>query len=101
LLQIIVKVDDAVFAKKVSSSTIFTFFTKYEIKHLSCGDECNPNKVRALLHPSVSNDNFSTNFHDQKAHLVVFELHFLLPTIQLDGHVHTRATSPPCLQKPL
>jgi hypothetical protein len=25
---------------------------------LSCGDECNLNKARALLHPSVLNDNF-------------------------------------------
>ncbi len=33
------------FAKKAASSTIFTFFTNYEIKHLSCGDECNFNKV--------------------------------------------------------
>jgi hypothetical protein len=58
LLQIIVKVDDAFFAKESTSSTILTFFTSYEIKHLNCGDECNLNKVRALLHLNVSNDNF-------------------------------------------
>jgi hypothetical protein len=56
---------------------------------------------KGLLHPSVLNDNFTTNLHDQKAHLVVFELHFLMPIVHFDGHVHTRATSPPCLQKPL
>jgi thiol-disulfide isomerase/thioredoxin len=44
----------------------------------------------------------TTHFHDQRAHMVRFELHFPMPTIQLDGHVHTNATiSPPCLQKPL
>jgi hypothetical protein len=58
LLQIVVKVDEAFFVKKTTSSAIFTFFTNYEIKHSSCGDECNLNKVRALLHPSVSNDDF-------------------------------------------
>jgi hypothetical protein len=44
----------------------------------------------------------TTHLHDQRAHLVGFELHFRMPIIQLDGHVHTNATtSPPCLQKPL
>ncbi len=56
-----------------------------------------------MLHPNVSNDNFPQQiFHEQKTHMVVFELHFLMVAIQLDGHVHTSATtSPLCLQKPL
>ncbi len=102
LLQFTIKVDDAFFAKKVTSSTIFTFFTNYEIMHLSCGDECNLNKVRALLHPSVLNDNFPQQiFITKRPILVVFELQFLMRAIQLDGHVQTSATSPPCFQKPL
>jgi hypothetical protein len=52
-------VDDVFFAKKAKLSTILTFSTNYEIKYLNCGDECNLNKVRALLHPNVSNDDFS------------------------------------------
>jgi hypothetical protein len=51
-------VDDAFFTKKVASSTIFTFFISYEIKHSNCGDEYNLNKARVLLHPNVSNDDF-------------------------------------------
>jgi hypothetical protein len=51
---------------------------------------------------SVEGQLFTTHLHDQKAHLVGFELHFPMPTIQLDGHAHTNAMiSPPCLQKPL
>jgi hypothetical protein len=38
--------------------TILTFIANYEIRHSSFGDECNLVKVRALLHPNVSNDNF-------------------------------------------
>jgi hypothetical protein len=51
-------VDDVVFAKKLTSFTILTFIANYEIRHSSFGDECNLVKVRALLHPNVSNDNF-------------------------------------------
>jgi len=58
-LQIIVKMDDAFFAKKSTSSTILTFFANYEIKHSNYGDEYNLNKAKALLHPNVSIDNFS------------------------------------------
>jgi hypothetical protein len=49
-LQIIVKVDDAFFAKKGTLTTILTFFANYEIKHPSCEDECNLDKVMTLLH---------------------------------------------------
>jgi hypothetical protein len=31
----------------------------YEMKRLGCGDECNVDKARALLHPNVSKNNFS------------------------------------------
>jgi hypothetical protein len=51
-------VNHAFFAKKSTLFTILTFFAKDEIKYPSCGDECNLDKARALLHPNVSNDNF-------------------------------------------
>jgi hypothetical protein len=50
-------VDDAFFAKKSTSSTILTF-VNYESKDPNYEDECNLNKAKALLHPSVLNDNF-------------------------------------------
>jgi hypothetical protein len=59
LLQINVKVDDAFFVKILILSTDLTFFASYEIKHPTCGDEYNLDKVKALLHPNVLNDNFS------------------------------------------
>ncbi len=46
------------FAKKLTLSTILTFFINYEMSHPNCGDECYFNNVRALLHPNVSNENF-------------------------------------------
>jgi hypothetical protein len=51
-------VDDALFAKKLISSTILTLLTNYGIRHPNCGDECNLDKVRTLLHSNVSNENF-------------------------------------------
>jgi hypothetical protein len=35
-----------------------TFFINYEMRHPNCGDEWYFNNMRALLHPSVSNENF-------------------------------------------
>ncbi len=74
LLQFILKVDDVSFAKKLTLFTILTFFVSYDIRHLSCGDECNFNKARALLHPNGLNDNFpKEGLHDQRAHMVGFD----------------------------
>ncbi len=69
----IVKVDDTFFAKKLTLSTILTFFINYKIKHLSCGNECNLDKVL--------NETCHNNLHDRKAHLVGFELGFLMLAI--------------------
>jgi hypothetical protein len=57
MLQIIVKVGEMFFAKKLTLSTILTFIN-YEMRHPNCGDECDLNNPRALLHPNVPNDNF-------------------------------------------
>jgi hypothetical protein len=74
LLQFILKVDDVFFVRKLTLSTILTFFISYEIRYSSCGDECNFNKTRALLHPNVLNDIFpKKGLHNQKAHMVGFD----------------------------
>jgi hypothetical protein len=52
-------VDYVFFAKKLAFSTILAFLASYEMRHQGCGDECNVDKAMALLHPSVSKDNFS------------------------------------------
>jgi hypothetical protein len=67
LLQFIRKVDNVFLAKKSTSSTILTFFANYEIKHPSCGDECNFNKAKALLHPCVKCQLPKGDLHDNKA----------------------------------
>jgi len=84
-----------------TSSTVFTFFTSYEIKHWRCGDECNFNKVRlcCILMCWMIISHIKSSW--SKGHPIVFELHFLMLPIQLIGHVYTRAISLPCLQKPL
>jgi hypothetical protein len=50
----VVKVDDVFFAYKLTLLTILTFLTNYEIKHQMAGIN---DKVKALLHPNLSNDN--------------------------------------------
>jgi hypothetical protein len=48
------KVDDVFFAYKLTLSTTLTFLTNYEIKHQMVRMN---DKVKALLHPNLSNDN--------------------------------------------
>jgi hypothetical protein len=50
----IVKVDDVFFAYKLTLSTTLTFLTNCEIKYQMVGIN---DKVKALLHPNLSNDN--------------------------------------------